>query len=113
MPGEVDRDPRSAGVAPIRYDSQAYTELLLRAVESLLAPVGVDRATLETWLLADAGYWGPPGILPPAGADIRTPLMDGLRLPAADLWPRAAALRPLRIPLAADYKTPIAHGAAV
>jgi DNA polymerase-2 len=93
------------------YDSQAYTELLLRAVESLLAPVGVDRATLETWLLADAGYWGPPGILPPAGADIGAPLMERPRLPAAglDFRSRPVPRRPLHIPLAADYKTPIAQ----
>ena len=98
----------------VRYDSQAYTELLLRAVESLLAPVGVDRATLETWLLADAGYWGPPGCLPPAGADIRTPLMDSLRLPARRTahWTQAAPRLPLHIPLAADYKTPIVQRAA-
>jgi DNA polymerase-2 len=96
------------------YDSRAYTELLLRAVESLLAPVGVDRATLETWLLADAGYWGPPGILPPAGADISAPLMERPRLPAAglDFRSRPVPRRPLHIPLAADYKTPIAQETA-
>jgi hypothetical protein len=77
----------------------------------LLAPVGVDRATLETWLLADAGYWGPPGILPPAGADIGAPLMERPRLPAAglDFRSRPVPRRPLHIPLAADYKTPIAQ----
>jgi len=59
----------------IPYDREAYSELMLRAVESVFAAVGVDRATLETWLLANAGYWGPPGILPPSGADIRMPLL--------------------------------------
>jgi DNA polymerase-2 len=58
------------------YDKSAYLELMLRAVESLLAPVGVDRPTLETWLLGNAGYWGPPGVLPPAGADITAPLLE-------------------------------------
>jgi DNA polymerase-2 len=59
----------------IAYDREAYSELMLRAVESVFAAVGVDRATLETWLLANAGYWGPPGVLPPPGADIRMPLL--------------------------------------
>jgi DNA polymerase-2 len=61
------------------YDREAYTDLLLRAVESVLAPLGVDRATIETWLLGNAGYWGAPGVLPPAGTDIRTPLLSRSR----------------------------------
>ena len=59
----------------VPYDRQAYTERLLRAIESLLAPVGVDRGMLETWLLGNVGYWGPPGILPPPGVDGRAPLL--------------------------------------
>lgn len=59
------------------YDRAAYTELLLRSAESLLAPIGVDRATLRIWLLGNAGYWGPPGTLPPPGADARLPLWQG------------------------------------
>jgi DNA polymerase-2 len=65
--------------APLAYDGQAYTELFLRAVETLLMAVGVDRLTLETWLLGNAGYWGPPGALPPAGVDGRLPLLARLR----------------------------------
>jgi DNA polymerase-2 len=57
------------------YDRPAYTEWLLRSIQSLLAPVGVDRETLDTWLLGNAGYWGPPGILPPPGADGGVPLL--------------------------------------
>jgi DNA polymerase-2 len=60
-----------------RYDRPAYTELLLRAVDSIVAPLGVDRSTLETWLLANAGYWGPPGVLPPPGVDVGAPLLRG------------------------------------
>jgi DNA polymerase II len=57
------------------YDPQAYTELLLRAVESLLMPVGVDRGMLDLWLIGNAGYWGPPGTLPPPGVDGHAPLL--------------------------------------
>ena len=57
------------------YDSQAYAELLLRAVESLLLPVGVDRRMLDTWVLGNAGYWGPPGTLSPVGVDGHAPLL--------------------------------------
>ena len=59
----------------IPYDRPAYTELMLRAIDSVVAPLGVDRHTLETWLLGNAGYWGPPGVLPPAGVDIAAPLL--------------------------------------
>lgn len=63
------------------YDREAYTELLLRAVESLVAPLGVDRRLLEAWLLGNAGYWGPPGALPPPGVDPRLPLLARRPLP--------------------------------
>jgi DNA polymerase-2 len=65
---------------PVPYDHQAYTELFFRSIESLLAPVGVDRRMLETWLLGNAGYWGPPGTLPPIGMDGRAPLLSRVRL---------------------------------
>jgi hypothetical protein len=75
----------------IPYDRPAYTELMLRAIDSVVAPLGVDRLTLETWLLGNAGYWGPPGVLPAAGVDITTPLLSrgqiwswtGIRPPSA------------------------------
>jgi DNA polymerase-2 len=59
----------------IPYDDEAYTVLLVRALESLFAPVGVDNHTLALWLLGNAGYWGPPGSLPPPGVDARWPLL--------------------------------------
>jgi DNA polymerase-2 len=90
---------------PTLYDHQAYTVLLLRALESLFAPVGVDNRTLALWLLGNGGYWGPPGALPPSGVDARWPLLAfaprgrrtavppppllNPRLPLA--WPRQAA----------------------
>jgi DNA polymerase-2 len=83
--------------APTPYDDQAYTVLLLRALESLFAPVGVDNATLALWLLGNAGYWGPPGSLPPTGVDARWPLLAASRrLRQAE--PDAAALRLLLPP---------------
>ncbi len=81
------------------YDRDAYTELLLRAIESVLAPVGVDRATLETWLLGNAGYWGPPGVLPPPGADAGAPLLAQIHEREA---PQLLALPvEMRVPLGA------------
>ena len=75
----------------IPYDGEAYSKLMLRAIESILAPVGADRSTVEMWLLGNAGYWGPPGVLPPLGVDIGTPLLArgrvasevGIRAPSA------------------------------
>jgi DNA polymerase-2 len=100
------------------YDVGAYVELLTRAVESVLAPVGVDRATLDTWLLGQCGYWGPPGVLPPIGEDIRFPLlarpMPQLARGEANLSKDATLYfdeaPPEAIPLAVDYKTPIRAG---
>jgi hypothetical protein len=40
-----------------------------------LLPVGVDRRMLDLWLIGNAGYWGPPGTLPPPGADGHAPLL--------------------------------------
>jgi DNA polymerase-2 len=98
-----------------RYDVAAYSELLTRAVESVLASVGVDRSTLDLWLLGQTGYWGPPGTLPPPGADIRYPLLagqhPGLVEQLADVDDNGGLFTgvqpPGRIPLAVDYKTPI------
>ncbi len=66
----------------VPYDREAYSKLMLRAVESILAPVGADRSTIEMWLLGNAGYWGPPGALPPPGVDIGTPLLARGRVPS-------------------------------
>jgi len=63
----------------IPYDHQAYLQLFIRAIESLLAPVGVDQSTLETWLLGQTSYWGPVGVLPPPGTDSRWPLLANAR----------------------------------
>jgi len=91
VPGPQKALPQEHLPGQIPYDRQAYTELMLRAIESLLAPVGVDRGTLELWLLGNAGYWGPPGALPPPGCDAGTPLLaqGGLPIPLGARPPQA------------------------
>jgi DNA polymerase-2 len=116
VPGPEKVRAWESGLGDQAYDVGAYVELLTRAVESVLAPVGVDRSTLELWLLGQCGYWGPPGVLPPLGEDIRFPLL-ARRLP--QLGRREAKVSsdaplftdvhiPEVIPLAVDYKTPVA-----
>jgi DNA polymerase-2 len=83
----------------IPYDREAYTKLMLRAVESVLIPVGVSQDVLEMWLLGNAGYCGPPGALPPAEVDFRLPLLAKLRLPRGkdkerEIWSHAFASAP-------------------
>ncbi|MFP3855026.1 MAG: hypothetical protein ACLFWD_12100, partial [Anaerolineales bacterium] len=77
----------------IAYDRETYVDLLLRAVETVLMPLGVGRPTIETWLLGGAGYWGPPGVLPPAGADIGAPLLAQSRRPGVAVVGRKARAR--------------------
>ncbi len=86
--------------APTLYDDQAYTVLLLRALESLFAPVGVDNRTLALWLLGNAGYWGPPGSLPPPGVDARWPLLAT----GGRLAPRVACRSPAPPPAEAAVR---------
>jgi DNA polymerase-2 len=50
---------------PSILDVSHYQELLFRAARTLLEPLGVDEETLRDWLYSDAGYFGPPGTLPP------------------------------------------------
>lgn len=88
----------------IPYDREVYTELLSRAVQTIVMALGVDRATVDTWLLGGAGYWGPPGALPPAGADQGAPLLheksgDGV---SARRVRGLSARLPLRLPLLKD-----------
>ena len=99
VPGPEKVRPWELIDGQIPYDTQAYTELFLRAVDTLFTAVGVHRSTLDTWLLGNAGYWGPAGTLPPPGLDGRTPLLTR-RLPKAIrrlVQPPVPANRPLQL----------------
>jgi DNA polymerase-2 len=50
---------------PTTIDLRQYQKLLLRAANSILQPLGVDENTLHDWMYSNAGYFGPPGSLPP------------------------------------------------
>ena len=45
-------------------DREYYGELLLRAANPVLEPMGVKEETLRMWALSNAGYGAPPGGLP-------------------------------------------------
>jgi len=74
-------------------DLPRYTELFLRALDTLVAPLGVNRATLELWL-HNAGYWGPPGQLPPPGVPLQWPLLG---------WRAGKALRVFDLKIVGPY----------
>ena len=44
-------------------DRIKYRELLIRAVQEILQPLGITEIILKNWLLGEAGYLAPPGIL--------------------------------------------------
>ena len=49
---------------PENVDRGYYGELLLRAAVTVLEPLEVKEETLRRWLLSNAGYGAPPGVLP-------------------------------------------------
>jgi DNA polymerase-2 len=59
--------------APETIDLNRYRTLLLRAVHTVLQPFGVDEAMLSNWLLSNAGYCAPVGVIPTC--DASSPLM--------------------------------------
>ena len=64
---------------PAAVDLARYTTLLIRAASTALQPLGVSEATLRDWLLSNAGYLAPPGVLPRGGyAPLLTVLSDSL-----------------------------------
>lgn len=62
---------------PEMLDLDRYRTLLLRAVHTVLGPFGVDETVLENWLISNAGYGAPVGVIPSCDAEI--PLMTALR----------------------------------
>jgi DNA polymerase-2 len=66
---------------PKAVDVKRYRTLLLRAVATITdQPLGVSEAILEQWLLANAGYGGPPGVLPPQPSGPDKPGLGGMAL---------------------------------
>ena len=49
--------------SPKTIDRIKYRELLIRAAQEILQPLGVTEAILKDWLISGAGYLAPPGIL--------------------------------------------------
>ena len=48
---------------PKAVDRVKYRELLIRAVHEILQPLGVTEVILKHWLIGEAGYLAPPGLL--------------------------------------------------
>ena len=44
-------------------DRVRYRELIIRAVQEVLQPLGVTESILKNWLIGRAGYLAPPGLL--------------------------------------------------
>jgi DNA polymerase elongation subunit (family B) len=44
-------------------DRVRYRELVIRAVQEVLQPIGVTESILKNWLIGRAGYLAPPGLL--------------------------------------------------
>jgi DNA polymerase-2 len=55
---------------PEMLDLERYRTLLLRAVHTVLGPFGVDESVLENWLLSNAGYGAPVGVIPECNAEV-------------------------------------------
>lgn len=61
---------------PETLDLARYRTLLLRAVHTVLQPFGVEEWMLENWLLSNASYGAPVGVIPTC--DARSPLFTNL-----------------------------------
>jgi DNA polymerase-2 len=79
----------------VAYDRAVYTELLARAVQTIVMALGVDRATVDTWLLGGTGYWGPPGTLPAGSIDLGAPILAVRKSPTDQ--PRPVRRLPARL----------------
>ena len=64
---------------PKTIDRIKYRELLIRAVQEILQPLGVTEAILKNWLIGEAGYLAPPGFLQSTNATkLALPLLADL-----------------------------------
>jgi DNA polymerase II len=61
---------------PACLDVGRYAELLVRAAGTVLGPFGVSEALVRQWLIENAAYSAPPGVLPLEEAAL--PLLDQL-----------------------------------
>ena len=70
-----------AGPLPesLHIDTRRYAELLLRAAQTLLQPLGVEPERLRDWLFSNAAYGCRPGYLPAQPASYALPLWSGSR----------------------------------
>ena len=62
---------------PLNVDRKHYAELLLRAAETLLQPLGVEPERLRDWMFSNAAYGCRPGYLPARPASYALPLWSG------------------------------------
>jgi len=44
-------------------DRGRYRELVIRAVQEILQPLGVTESILKNWVIGKVGYLAPPGVL--------------------------------------------------
>jgi hypothetical protein len=49
--------------SPKSVDRLRYRELLIRAVQEVLQPMGITETILKNWIIGGAGYLAPPGFL--------------------------------------------------
>ena len=61
---------------PHLIDTARYKELLFRAIDEVLQPLGVTKRVLKNWIFSEASYLLPPGLLHPR---LEMPLFAGLK----------------------------------
>ena len=65
---------------PHDIDVLRYRELVLRAVQEVLQPIGVTEAILKNWVIGRAGYLASPGLLATTDPTrLALPLLAGVK----------------------------------
>ena len=67
---------------PHLIDIARYKELLFRAIDEVLQPLGVTKRVLKNWIFSEASYLLPPGLLHPR---LEMPLFAGLKRIRVDM----------------------------